>query len=69
MNEAGSRSIMHSLEERLVQENRVFDHPFALGLAVNFSPGMIGMLIIDFGKGGGIANTLEKLPPFPWGNY
>ncbi|GAB2025400.1 type VII secretion protein EssC [Lactovum odontotermitis] len=36
---------------------------YLLGLAVNFSPEDIGMLIIDW-KGGGIANTLEKLPHF-----
>lgn len=36
---------------------------YLLGLAINFSPEDIGMLIIDW-KGGGIANTLEKLPHF-----
>ncbi|MDR0298504.1 MAG: type VII secretion protein EssC, partial [Streptococcaceae bacterium] len=36
---------------------------FLIGLAINFSPEDIGMLIIDW-KGGGIANTLDKLPHF-----
>lgn len=36
---------------------------YLLGLAINFSPEDIGMLIIDW-KGGGIANTLNKLPHF-----
>ncbi|MBO0440291.1 type VII secretion protein EssC [Candidatus Enterococcus ikei] len=36
---------------------------YLIGLAINFSPEDIGMLIIDW-KGGGIANTLDKLPHF-----
>ncbi|EME3511927.1 type VII secretion protein EssC [Enterococcus faecium] len=36
---------------------------YLIGLAINFSPEDIGMLIIDW-KGGGIANTLERLPHF-----
>ncbi|MDR2834464.1 MAG: type VII secretion protein EssC, partial [Streptococcaceae bacterium] len=36
---------------------------FLMGLAINFSPEDIGMLIIDW-KGGGIANTLSELPHF-----
>jgi len=36
---------------------------FLMGLAINFSPEDIGMLIIDW-KGGGIADTLAKLPHF-----
>jgi S-DNA-T family DNA segregation ATPase FtsK/SpoIIIE len=36
---------------------------YLIGLAINFSTEDIGMLIIDW-KGGGIANTLEKLPHF-----
>ncbi|GAB2025550.1 hypothetical protein OfM1_16220 [Lactovum odontotermitis] len=36
---------------------------YLLGLAINFSPEDIGMLIIDW-KGGGIANTLTQLPHF-----
>ena len=36
---------------------------YLIGLAINFSPEDIGMLIIDW-KGGGIANTLAKLPHF-----
>jgi len=36
---------------------------YLIGLAINFSPEDIGMLIIDW-KGGGIANTLAGLPHF-----
>ncbi|WP_251712901.1 type VII secretion protein EssC [Lactococcus ileimucosae] len=36
---------------------------YLIGLAINFSPEDIGMLIIDW-KGGGIANTLSDLPHF-----
>lgn len=36
---------------------------YLIGLAINFSPEDVGMLIIDW-KGGGIANTLDKLPHF-----
>ncbi len=36
---------------------------FLMGLAINFSPEDIGMLIIDW-KGGGIADTLADLPHF-----
>ena len=36
---------------------------YLIGLAINFSPEDIGMLIIDW-KGGGIANTLDHLPHF-----
>lgn len=36
---------------------------YLLGLAINFSPEDIGMLIIDW-KGGGIADTLAALPHF-----
>lgn len=36
---------------------------YLIGLAINFSPEDIGILIIDW-KGGGIANFLEKLPHF-----
>lgn len=36
---------------------------YLIGLAIAFSPEDIGMLIIDW-KGGGIANTLDKLPHF-----
>ncbi|MBF0777455.1 type VII secretion protein EssC [Streptococcus cuniculi] len=36
---------------------------YLLGLAINFSPEDVGMLIIDW-KGGGIANTLASLPHF-----
>lgn len=36
---------------------------FLIGLAINFSPEDIGMLIIDW-KGGGIADTLKNLPHF-----
>lgn len=36
---------------------------YLIGLAINYSPEDIGMLIIDW-KGGGIANTLDKLPHF-----
>lgn len=36
---------------------------YLIGLAINFSPEDIGMLIIDW-KGGGIANTLSALPHF-----
>ena len=36
---------------------------YLIGLAINFSPEDIGMLIIDW-KGGGIANTLDRLPHF-----
>lgn len=36
---------------------------YLIGLAINFSPEDVGMLIIDW-KGGGIANTLSKLPHF-----
>ncbi|EKJ3581582.1 TPA: type VII secretion protein EssC [Enterococcus faecalis] len=36
---------------------------YLIGLAINFSPEDIGMLIIDW-KGGGIANTLDKLAHF-----
>lgn len=36
---------------------------YLLGLAINFSPEDIGMLIVDW-KGGGIANTLAPLPHF-----
>lgn len=36
---------------------------FLIGLAINFSPEDIGMLIIDW-KGGGIADTLSDLPHF-----
>ena len=36
---------------------------FLMGLAINFSPEDIGMLIIDW-KGGGIADTLANLPHF-----
>ena len=36
---------------------------YLIGLAINFSPEDIGMLIIDW-KGGGIANTLADLPHF-----
>ena len=36
---------------------------FLMGLAINFSPEDIGMLIIDW-KGGGIADTLVDLPHF-----
>lgn len=36
---------------------------FLMGLAINFSPEDIGMLIIDW-KGGGIADTLAGLPHF-----
>lgn len=36
---------------------------FLVGLAINYSPEDVGMLIIDW-KGGGIANTLEALPHF-----
>lgn len=36
---------------------------YLIGLAINFSPEDVGMLIIDW-KGGGIANTLDRLPHF-----
>lgn len=36
---------------------------YLIGLAINFSPEDVGMLIIDW-KGGGIANTLAPLPHF-----
>ena len=36
---------------------------YLIGLAINFSPEDVGMLIIDW-KGGGIANTLDALPHF-----
>lgn len=36
---------------------------YLIGLAINFSPEDIGMLIIDW-KGGGIADTLAELPHF-----
>ncbi|WP_086284382.1 type VII secretion protein EssC [Candidatus Enterococcus wittei] len=36
---------------------------YLIGLAINFSPEDIGMLIIDW-KGGGIANTVDRLPHF-----
>lgn len=36
---------------------------YLIGLAINFSPEDVGLLIIDW-KGGGIANTLDKLPHF-----
>lgn len=36
---------------------------YLIGLAINFSPEDVGMLIIDW-KGGGIANTLDQLPHF-----
>lgn len=36
---------------------------YLLGLAINFSPEDIGMLIIDW-KGGGVAHTLDRLPHF-----
>lgn len=36
---------------------------FLMGLAINFSPEDVGMLIIDW-KGGGIADTLAALPHF-----
>ena len=36
---------------------------YLIGLAINFSPEDIGLLIIDW-KGGGIANTLAGLPHF-----
>ncbi|MDR6865511.1 S-DNA-T family DNA segregation ATPase FtsK/SpoIIIE [Microbacterium resistens] len=36
---------------------------YLIGLAINFSPEDVGMLIIDW-KGGGIANTLDTLPHF-----
>ncbi|NQX11499.1 type VII secretion protein EssC [Microbacteriaceae bacterium VKM Ac-2855] len=36
---------------------------YLIGLAINFSPEDVGMLIIDW-KGGGIANTLDGLPHF-----
>ncbi|WP_158861880.1 type VII secretion protein EssC [Leifsonia sp. AG29] len=36
---------------------------YLIGLAIEFSPEDIGMLIIDW-KGGGIANTLDRLPHF-----
>ena len=36
---------------------------YLIGLAINFSPEDVGMLVIDW-KGGGIANTLDKLPHF-----
>ncbi|MEN2736823.1 type VII secretion protein EssC [Microbacterium sp. X-17] len=36
---------------------------YLIGLAINFSPEDVGMLIIDW-KGGGIANTLDRLPQF-----
>ncbi|WP_394304525.1 type VII secretion protein EssC [Lactococcus muris] len=36
---------------------------YLMGLAINFSPEDIGMLIIDW-KGGGIAHTLSDLPHF-----
>lgn len=36
---------------------------YLIGLAINFSPEDVGLLIIDW-KGGGIANTLEGLPHF-----
>ncbi|MFT4189019.1 MAG: type VII secretion protein EssC [Aeromicrobium sp.] len=36
---------------------------YLIGLAINFSPEDVGMLIIDW-KGGGIANTLDELPHF-----
>ena len=36
---------------------------FLLGLAINYSPEDLGMLVIDW-KGGGIANTLSGLPHF-----
>lgn len=36
---------------------------YLIGLAINFSPEDVGMLVIDW-KGGGIANTLDRLPHF-----
>lgn len=36
---------------------------YLVGLAINFSPEDVGLLIIDW-KGGGIANTLDRLPHF-----
>lgn len=36
---------------------------YLIGLAINFSPEDVGLLIIDW-KGGGIANTLVRLPHF-----
>jgi S-DNA-T family DNA segregation ATPase FtsK/SpoIIIE len=36
---------------------------YLIGLAINFSPEDVGLLIIDW-KGGGIANTLDQLPHF-----
>lgn len=36
---------------------------YLIGLAINFSPEDVGLLIIDW-KGGGIANTLDRLPHF-----